>query len=333
MEAQASTRDSLTTQATAIASASAAGFTGWYDSAQITEWATKLARRIEPIQRVLAQSTDSYLARAISLLAGRRQRPVGRIDVTKVRPGMTHAGAYGAVADAYRWQQSQWDGAARSLLTEAQPSPPTLQSPLDAAVQRAFSVAEMDSQLAVRSQSQQTMQGSGRVTGYRRVIHPELSRTGTCGLCIAASTRVYHVAELMPIHHNCACVTMAIVAGHDVGAVINTSDLGRLYKEAGSTAAADLKRTRYTVTDAGALGPLLEPEANARRLQRRANPRPAGRAQKTSEQKAAQLRRLHDSLAASLDQTDALAKQEPAIWANYRDSLEKRVKELGADLT
>jgi hypothetical protein len=45
-----------------------------------------------------------------------------------------------------------------------------------------------------------------RVTGYRRVVHPELSRTGTCGLCIVASDQVYNdvradaVAQPVQVH-------------------------------------------------------------------------------------------------------------------------------------
>ncbi len=333
IEAQAATRDSLTTQATAIAAAATAEFDGWYDTAAITAWAARLAKRIEPIQRVLAQSTDASLARLISTLGGRRLRPAGRVDVTNLRPGMTHAGAYGNVADAYRWQQSKWDTAARTIAVEDPAVPPAVQLPLDAAVQRAASVAEMDSQLAVRQQSQQTMRASTRVVGYRRVIHPELTRTGTCGLCIAASIRIYRVDELMPIHHHCACSVVPLLAGQDLGAAINAADLGRVYRDAGSTGASDLKRTRYTVTDAGALGPLLEPEANARRLQRKkagaGNPKLA----KSPERKAADLARLHGSLEASRTRARANADKQPAIWADYADALGKRVADLGAELT
>lgn len=41
------------------------------------------------------------------------------------------------------------------------------------------------------------------IIGYRRVIHPELSRGGTCGMCIAASDRLYKIGTLMPIHAHC----------------------------------------------------------------------------------------------------------------------------------
>jgi hypothetical protein len=336
VQAQAAVRDSMTSQATAMAAAAAAEFTRWYDSEQITVWATKLAQRIEPMQRIAAQSMDAYLARLLSLLTGRRVRPVGRIDVTTVRPGMTHAGAYGNVADAYRWQQAQFDRAARELVAQLDDvAPPVLQSPVDAAVERAISVAEMDTQLAVRAQAATSLTAAherGIVTGYRRVIHPELSRGGTCGLCVAASDRVYHVAELMPIHHRCNCLPSPIVDGNDVGSVVNAGDLKRLYKDAGSTHRKDLKRTRYQVTDGGALGPLLEPEGNGRRVQRQVDARAAGRPAKTPEQQREVLKRAYESLVPALDKARALATGDPKKWGKYRDSIEARVSDLAKQL-
>ena len=46
--------------------------------------------------------------------------------------------------------------------------------------------------------------------GYRRVIHPELSETGTCGLCVVASTRVYGKKMLAPMHSHCKCTTIGV---------------------------------------------------------------------------------------------------------------------------
>lgn len=44
---------------------------------------------------------------------------------------------------------------------------------------------------------------SSGVERYRRVIHPELSKTGSCGLCVVAATNTFTRADLMPMHHNC----------------------------------------------------------------------------------------------------------------------------------
>ena len=98
-----------------------------------------------------------------------------------------------------------------------------------------------------------------RVTGYRRVLHPELTRTGkSCGLCVVASTRVYKKSELMPIHNLCKCEQVEIVNGLDPGDQINFEDLETLYDEAGGTYdGRALKEQDYVVFDHPELGPIL----------------------------------------------------------------------------
>lgn|GEM_PF-6385186 len=99
-----------------------------------------------------------------------------------------------------------------------------------------------------------------KVTGFRRVIHPELSRGGTCGLCIAASDRIYHVHELLPIHDHCNCTIAPVTEDHDPGAALNDLDLSKFYEDAGGNTAAHLKRTRYKIDDHGELGAVLKPK-------------------------------------------------------------------------
>ncbi len=97
-----------------------------------------------------------------------------------------------------------------------------------------------------------------RVIGWRRVIHPELSKGGVCGLCVAASDRVYGVKELKPIHLRCKCSVSPVTKSKDPGQQLNSQDLGRLYDDAGkSTDTAALKRTRYDVVHHNELGPVL----------------------------------------------------------------------------
>lgn len=91
---------------------------------------------------------------------------------------------------------------------------------------------------------------------YRRVIRPELSRTGTCGLCIAAATRVYTISDLMPIHSRCKCELMPIIGNADPAASINQIDLEQIYADLGETQRTRLSNTRYRV-DATELGPTL----------------------------------------------------------------------------
>ena len=112
--------------------------------------------------------------------------------------------------------------------------------------------------LADRTASNGTLQAAG-VTHYRRVIHPELSKGGTCGMCVVASDRVYKTGTLMPIHANCECTVAPIAGDDDPGHRINAADLRRLYGDAGGTGRAGLKRTRYRIDEHGELGPVLTP--------------------------------------------------------------------------
>jgi hypothetical protein len=100
-----------------------------------------------------------------------------------------------------------------------------------------------------------------KVIGYRRVIHPEQSRGGTCGMCIAASDRIYKVAELLPLHAHCKCTIAPVTEDHDPADDVNAVDLRQLYKHAGGNTVAHLKRTRYQVDEHGELGPVLVPKS------------------------------------------------------------------------
>lgn len=103
----------------------------------------------------------------------------------------------------------------------------------------------------------------GKVTGFRRVIHPELSKSGTsCGLCIVASTMEYTRRDLLPIHSGCNCETSEIylIDGEtfDPGGSINYEDLEVFYREAGNTTHGwSLKRHKYEVVDHPEYGPTL----------------------------------------------------------------------------
>ena len=102
-----------------------------------------------------------------------------------------------------------------------------------------------------------------KVLGFRRVVHPELSKSGqSCGLCIVASTMEYTKRDLLPIHAGCNCETVEIYSlygeVYDPGYLINLEDLEVFYREAGdSTHGWDLKRHKYEVIDHPEYGPTL----------------------------------------------------------------------------
>lgn len=101
------------------------------------------------------------------------------------------------------------------------------------------------------------------VIGYRRVVHPELSKNGvSCGLCIVASTMEYRKSDLLPIHSGCNCEVCEIYSKdgklYDPGHIINMEDLEVFYREAGnSTHGWDLKKGRYKVVNHPEYGPTL----------------------------------------------------------------------------
>lgn len=157
----------------------------------------------------------------------------------------------------------------------------------DKAEQRIGGIVDNNMILSARLGAQQTLvrvaEKDERIIGYRRVIHPEMAKkTGTCGLCVAASNRVYHVKELMPIHDRCNCTVSPVTTAHDPGYDLNQDDLDKLYAHAEETAPEEtiyntarsggavigtrkalgtsgkaLKKTRYQIVHHSELGPVL----------------------------------------------------------------------------
>lgn len=156
----------------------------------------------------------------------------------------------------------------------------------DKAEQRIASIVDNNIMLSARLASQQTLmrvaEKDERIIGYRRIIHPEASKGGVCGLCIAAADRIYHVKKLMPIHDRCECTISPVTTAHDPGFTLNQDDLDRLYAHAAETAPDEtiyntkrsggealgtrkalptsgkaLKKTRYQIVHHNELGPVL----------------------------------------------------------------------------
>lgn len=157
-----------------------------------------------------------------------------------------------------------------------------------AAEQRIERIVEDNMMLAGRMAAQQTLKlvddEAGTIVGYRRVIHPELSKGGVCGLCVVAADRWYKIETLQPIHARCECTIAPIVRkGNDLldpGADLYQVDLDQLYEDASEvapmedivdrrtgevigtrkalgTSAKALKKTRYVIVDHHELGPVL----------------------------------------------------------------------------
>ncbi|MGW4240918.1 hypothetical protein [Nocardia sp. NPDC004722] len=147
---------------------------------------------------------------------------------------------------------------------------------LDAAANRVKMELATNVALAEREAEMQVIGQAGivdlDVIGYRRVIRPERSRTGVCGLCVAASDRIYKTDELKPMHTGCNCTVMPVKEGADPGLRLNREDLTRLYDDAGGTGAKLLHRTKYGVDEHGELQALLVPKRRGETVPRFRDP-------------------------------------------------------------
>lgn len=336
VEAQAAVRGQLTQTAIAAAVAAFSAITDWWDPKQTSRAVAAALKVVQPSQRQAARITDAYLARAASIITGRRVSPAGVVGITELRrqipvkvaqdlvagrstpgflilgeldpdqqrivtvdavddpvgmavpdPGETAAQRlarrraavdttapegetplqrvrrlraeaaaqavdpgqpYGRVADGYRY----------SVVARGETEDQARQR----ALVRIESVAQTDVTLAVREQVRKTLGKIPNVKGYRRILRPELSESGPCGLCTVAAFRVYRVEDLQPIHSACCCEVLPIIGGLDPGLTLNDDDLKLIYRAAGSTGGGKrqggaLKKIRVALAEHGELGPVL----------------------------------------------------------------------------
>lgn len=121
--------------------------------------------------------------------------------------------------------------------------------------------AENEIQAAVNDQQRRAWNSARKVKYVRRIIHPELSRSGSCGMCVIAADRVYKKFVLQPIHERCKCETLPIIGPiggpGDPGLRLNRDDLDLFYEAAGGNTAKVLKDVRFSVEPGGELGPVL----------------------------------------------------------------------------
>lgn len=168
------------------------------------------------------------------------------------------------------------------------------------------------------------------VIGWRRVIHPELAKTGTCGLCIAASDRIYKVEDLKPLHTDCNCTVSPVKSGSngDPGGDLNQLDLSQIYTDAGGTSAGHLLKTKYKVDEHGELQSVLVP-ANKGEVVPRARSLDApveldynGRQLDTAQRQLPQMRRLlAQTLAKGFAEDSAPVKWQRAQVKRFEDLL------------
>ena len=249
VDGSAVARDRVETRVLAAVTASWGSFDGWYRPELVDEVVSEVVAAVGVGQMGVAQLTDAYLAQVATIVRARAVGAVGvASDMSKTRRlGVSAAEVHARAAAEYRWQVSQ------------DVDPPRAR---DLAVARAEAMTSTDLGLAYRDQSHRFM----RVTGaarYRRVIRPERSRSGTCGLCVAASNRIYTRETLMPLHNRCKCAVVEVGASVDEGRIINDAEYAAVAAEADSLHARDLVKVRVKVHENGELGPVLTNAAHA----------------------------------------------------------------------
>lgn len=248
-QAQEQTED----QAAAVAASLWATFDGWYSPDATRSIAIEMAQLSEAGQDIAAGIAQQYVQTIAQIATGTQGVFPTTPKAPEIRNGVPMVLVHTRPSEAYK----------RMVATGTEPQ----DARIKAAV-RATGQLRSDMTLAERATAQAELERLG-VTRYRRVIHPELSETGTCGLCFAASDRTYSVGELMPIHPpHCKCTVMPVVGSWDPGLNLNQADLEDLYQRAGqslpdgrrvdrTTYGRYLQNVKYRVNEHGEFGPVL----------------------------------------------------------------------------
>jgi len=226
-------------------------FEAWYSAAAVAAVANEMSQLSTASQNMIVGTAQHYIANVVAALRGTKVT-IPRTTLPPVRGASSPLSlVHTRPAEAYR--KAVATGHAHD---EA----------LTLAAERGVNLQTGDLNLAERI-GQHSLMGELGITQYRRVVRPELSKGGSCGLCIAASDRIYSIEELLPMHGNCKCKTMPIIGEDDPGIRLNKDDLKRLYKDAGgkgdpTTDPKALKRTRYVVNEHGEYGPVIAKEGD-----------------------------------------------------------------------
>lgn len=217
----------------------------WYDAAAVAAAAVTSAEVSSYAVNTASGLAGQLYLLAIALMGGTAPAiSVGRLDVGPVR------GETVDMTDVY-------ERVAKRARIDLAKGLDTAEAERDAARLLDQTIAA-DLMLARRAAMHAMLTASATVTKYRRVVRPELSVTGVCGLCLAAADKVYSRGDLLPIHHRCKCIVLPIVdADERVPQYVNRVTLEDLYTAADSTRGRELKKIRYRIEQHGELGPVL----------------------------------------------------------------------------
>jgi hypothetical protein len=220
------------------------GGVNFYSASQVAGASEEAAAASNTNTLLAAGLAAQYLAVTSSLIAG-QALPAPTLLLPPLRNGVDMEQVFARPAKLFR----------RLRAKGVDP-----QTAFARAMALASQITDTNVTLAQREAYQQTLKRLERVagvTGYRRIVHPELARTGSCGLCIVASDQVYHSSQLLPIHGNCNCTVLPVMGILDPGSSLNNTTLTDFYAAAGGNLSEQLKGVRVMVNDHGEYGPVL----------------------------------------------------------------------------
>lgn len=190
--------------------------------------------------------TGAYLNKTIALEApGSKAIPVLAKSTTgaAVRNGTAPNEVYGRMGPTVWRALQQGD---------------SLDTAVGKARDRLTKVAQSDMQLARTHASKAVLSKAPGIAGYRRV----LTGVSSCALCVVASTRKYHKADLLPMHPGCDCTVEPIFGSQPVSQTLDRDALAAAHDEIQQRLGVDTNnaeklRALTIVHDHGEMGPIL----------------------------------------------------------------------------
>lgn len=237
-------------------------------------WSTSDPYRGQSVSAAAARSVVlvTQAQQRVRLLAAAEQRAVLRIlgqderlvpskrGTTYPRGGVNIYDVWNRPAEQFRYAASKSRGGSVEAIRQIE-SEDVEDEAARAMRNRIVQLADTELALAKRDENRRVLDAFTGVKYYRRVIHPERSRTGTCGLCVVAATRVYKKDVLLPLHDGCKCTVLPILGERggegDPGWFMNRADLDKIYELAGGTWGDRLRTLRWKEVPHGEIGNVL----------------------------------------------------------------------------
>lgn len=217
-------------------------FEDFYSGESVQRFSEMVSRYVVAAQRAAGRITEAHLREQIRRMGEELPRET-LVDLPRdLRIGASPEEVYQRPVREVRYLES-------------------VETPRETAVETARERLEKqaltDLQLARSIAAQQVLYRFPQASGWRRIIHPELGNV--CGLCIAASDRIYYRLNKLDLHPGCKCTVLPIIGSRDPGRTLNEEDLRRLYEAAGSTSTEALRKIRVETKHNGELGDILTP--------------------------------------------------------------------------